>query len=118
MVGANTHPNCSVGQCILGGAKHFHTRRPIKDYTNSHTHTHTHTHINHQVSKGIRQLMYIPNNNTQNDPFCRLQLVIVSFEPQLNEPTNQNSIKVPKVYEPAIIKSLLSNFGDLYKKHV
>ena len=40
------------------------------------------------------KLMYIPNDYTQNYPFCRLQLVV---ETQINELTNQNSIKVPKV---------------------
>ena len=43
------------------------------------------------------KLMYIPNDDTQNYPLCRLQLVIEKFghSSQLNEPTNQNSIKVP-----------------------
>ena len=35
------------------------------------------------------KLMHIPNNDTQNYSFCRLQLVI--------EPNNQNEIKVPNV---------------------
>ena len=35
--------------------------------------------------------MYIPNDATQNYPLCKLQL---------NEPTNQNSIKVPNVIKP------------------
>ena len=34
------------------------------------------------------KLIYIPNVDTQNYPFYRLQL---GFYPQLNEPTNQNS---------------------------
>ena len=33
------------------------------------------------------KLMYFPNNDTQNYPFCRLQLVVETFG-QLNEPTN------------------------------
>ena len=43
-------------------------------------------------------LMYIPNEDTQNYPFCRLQLVIktVELNTQLYEPKNQNLIKVPK----------------------
>ena len=41
------------------------------------------------------RLMYIPNDETQNYPFCRLQLVVA-----LNEPTNQNSMKVLKVVKP------------------
>ena len=33
-----------------------------------------------QGSKGIRQwLMYIPNDNTKNYPFCRLKLVVETF---------------------------------------
>ena len=39
------------------------------------------------------RLMYIPNDDTHNCPFCRLQLVN-------NELTNQNSIKVPTVFKP------------------
>ncbi len=42
------------------------------------------------------KLMYIPNDDTQNHPFSRLQLVVETFG-QINEPTNQNSIKVPIV---------------------
>ena len=40
------------------------------------------------------KLMYIPNDDTQNYPFYRLQLVV---DTKLNEQTYQNSIKVPKV---------------------
>ena len=40
--------------------------------------------------------MSIPYDDIQNNPFCRLQLV----DTQLNEPTNQNSIIVPKVIKP------------------
>ena len=36
------------------------------------------------------KFMDIPNDDTKNYPFCRLQL---------NEPTNQNSLKVLKVAE-------------------
>ena len=45
-------------------------------------------------------MMYIPKNYQQNYPFCRLQLVN-RFDTQLNKPSNQNSLKVPKVVEPA-----------------
>ena len=48
------------------------------------------------------KLIYILNDDTQNNPFCRLQLV----DTQLNEPTNQNSMKVPKVVEPTNRKTL------------
>ena len=44
--------------------------------------------------------MYIPNNDTQNYPFCRLQLVVENLNTQLIEPTNQHSIKVLEVVKP------------------
>ena len=43
------------------------------------------------------KFMYIPNVNSQNYPFCRLQSVV---ETKLNKPTNQNSLKVLKVVKP------------------
>ena len=57
---------------------------------------------------------YIPNDDTQNYYFCRLQSVqwLKRLNTQLNEPTNQYSIKVPKVVEQPNKKSLLQNFGD------
>ena len=39
--------------------------------------------------------MDIPNNDIQNYPFCKLQLL--DKIALLNEPTNHNSVKVPKV---------------------
>ena len=50
------------------------------------------------------KLTYITNDDTQNYPFCRLPLVV---DTQLNELTNQNSIKVPKVAKPTNKKTLL-----------
>ena len=44
--------------------------------------------------------MYIPNDDTQNYPLYRLQLLLKRLNTQLNEITNQNSVKVPKVVEP------------------
>ena len=48
--------------------------------------------------------MYMPNDidNTQYYPFCRLQTVFKRLDIQLNEPTKQNSIKVPQVVKPQI----------------
>ena len=46
------------------------------------------------------KLMYIPND----DPFCKLQLVV---DTQLNEPANKKSVKFPKVFKPTNEKSLL-----------
>ena len=36
------------------------------------------------------KFMYIPDDNTQNYSFFRLQLVVETLETQLNEPLNQN----------------------------
>ena len=41
------------------------------------------------------ELMYIPNDDQQNFPFCRLKLLVEMFGP-----TNQDSIKVPEVFKP------------------
>ena len=54
------------------------------------------------------KFMYISNDDTQYYPFCRLQLSGWNvLETQLNESTNQNTIKVPKA-----VKMLLLDFGD------
>ena len=39
-------------------------------------------------------------DNKQNHPFCRLKLIFEKFGQYKFEPTNQISIKVPKVFEP------------------
>ena len=36
------------------------------------------------------KLLYISNDYTQNNPYCRLQLMVETFDTQLHEPTNQN----------------------------
>ena len=51
------------------------------------------------------QLIYIPNDDTQNCLFCKIQFVVEQFG--LNKPTNQNLIKVPKVVESTSKKILL-----------
>ena len=48
----------------------------------------------------VDKLMYIPYDDTQNYPLCRLKFVDLSLGTRLNEPTNQNSIKAPKVVKP------------------
>ena len=53
------------------------------------------------------KLMYIPYDDTQNYPFCRLKLMVERLDTQLNEQINQNSIKVPKVVKPKSKKTLL-----------
>ena len=52
--------------------------------------------------------MYIPNDNAQNHPFCRLQLVVElkRLDTTLNEPTNKSSIKVLKFVKPTNKKTV------------
>ena len=40
------------------------------------------------------KFMQIPNDDTQNSPYCRLKLVVETFET-----TNQNSVIVPEAKE-------------------
>ena len=42
------------------------------------------------------KFLYIPNDDTQNTLVCRLKLVVETLDTQFNEPTNENTIKVPK----------------------
>ena len=46
------------------------------------------------------KLMFIPDDDTQNNPFCRIDYNnwLKCLYTILNVPTNENSIKVPKVY--------------------
>ena len=56
------------------------------------------------------KLMYIPNEDTQNYPYCRLQLVVKTFWTlNLNEPANQYSRKVLKVVRQRIRNAILRN---------
>ena len=50
--------------------------------------------------------MYIPNDDTQNYQFCKLQLMVEKFG-NSNELANKNSIKLPKVIKAANKKTLL-----------
>ena len=52
----------------------------------------------------VDKLMYIPNDETENYP---LQLVVQYLDTFLNEPTKQNSIKIPKVFKPKNKKTLI-----------
>ena len=61
------------------------------------------------------KLICISHDDTQNYPFCILQLV-VGLDTQLGEPTNQNSIKFPKVVYPTNRKTLFYNFVDKCNK--
>ena len=44
------------------------------------------------------KFVYIPNDDTQNFPFCRL--IVVQMLGHTLKPTYKNSIKVPKVDKP------------------
>ena len=50
------------------------------------------------------KLMYISNDDKQNYPLSRLKLVVKHLNTQLNEPTNQNSLKSPKLLSQRIRK--------------
>ena len=43
------------------------------------------------------KLIYKPNDDTQNYPFCRLQILVKTFGHLTKETENQNSIKVPRI---------------------
>ena len=60
--------------------------------------------------------MYIPNNDAQNKPYCRLQLVVKRQDTQIDEPTNQNLMKVLNVVKPTNKKTLLLKIGDQCNK--
>ena len=51
--------------------------------------------------------MYIPYDDTQNYPFCRLKSFVDTFDTQLNKLNNQNSVRNPKDDEPTNKKILL-----------
>ena len=53
------------------------------------------------------KLIYIPNDDTQNYPFYRLQLMVEKLDTQLNELTNQNSLKVPNEIDRTSKKMIL-----------
>ena len=46
------------------------------------------------------KFMYIPNDDIKYYPFYRSELVIETIDTQLQEPINQNSIKLPKIVMP------------------
>ena len=46
------------------------------------------------------KLIYIPNDDTQNDPICKIYYWLNSLDTQLNRPTNQYTLKVSKVVKP------------------
>ena len=58
------------------------------------------------------ELIYIFNDDTHDEPFCRIHLVVESLDIKINEATNQNSIKVPKVFKPTNKQTLFYIFWD------
>ena len=53
------------------------------------------------------KLKYIPNDDEQNNTFCRLKLVVETFE-HSTQCTNQSKFtEVPKVVKPTNKKALL-----------
>ena len=58
------------------------------------------------------ELMYIANDDKQDCPSVDSNYWLKRFNTQLNDPTNQNSLKVPKVDMPTNKKTLLYNFGN------
>ena len=57
--------------------------------------------------------MHIPHNNKQNYSLCKLKLFVKGLKTASLEPTNLNSIKVPKVIQLPVSmlkkKSIYSN---------
>ncbi len=52
----------------------------------------------------VNKLIFIPNDDTQNFPFCRLIFVAETFNTQFNEATNQNLLKSKKLLRQRIRK--------------
>ena len=61
------------------------------------------------------KLMFITNQKTHNHPSVDFNQQLKRLDTQLNERTNQNSIKVSKVFKPTNKKSFL-NFRDQCNK--
>ena len=53
------------------------------------------------------KFLYLPNDETKIAPSVDSNYWLERLDTQLNETTNQNSIKVPKVVEPTNMKMLL-----------
>ena len=60
------------------------------------------------------KLIYMPNDDTQNYPFCRLILVVENWNvwnTQHNETTNRNSQKSPNLLGQRITKRYYKTLG-------
>ena len=53
------------------------------------------------------KLIYIPYKDTQFKPSVHYNYWLKRLDTQLNKPTNENSLKVPKVDNPTNKKTLL-----------
>ena len=53
------------------------------------------------------KLMYIPNDDTQNYHFCRIKLMVATFEHSTKLTNQSKFIKVPKDVKPTNKKPLL-----------
>ena len=53
------------------------------------------------------KLMYIPNDDSQNYPICKLKLVVETLNTELNKSTNQKSLKSPKLLSQRIEESVI-----------
>ena len=51
--------------------------------------------------------MSIPNDDTQNHPFCRIKLLVETFKHSTYETNQSKFTKVPKVVETTNKKTLL-----------
>ena len=57
--------------------------------------------------------MYIPNDDSHNSPSEEYNKWLKRMDTELNEPTKQNSIKVPKVVNvQPTNKKMFFSFGD------
>ena len=57
------------------------------------------------------KLMCIPNDDTQNYPFCRVELVVETFGWTLNLINQPIEIQVPKCFKLTNKKTLLKTLG-------
>ena len=55
--------------------------------------------------------MYIPSDDTQNYPFCRLKLLVETFNTEMNESANQKLLKSPRLLSQPIRKRCYKTLG-------
>ncbi len=59
----------------------------------------------------VGKIMYIANDDTQNKTFCKLKLVVETFEHLTLWKNNQNSLKVPTLLSQLIRKRNCKTLG-------